>query len=91
MDTAAHCVPEGKPEKIASRVLAGKVPEVEKLRKTRGEVLYNYDREERTTDHFDLPCPLLLRIWRRNNDFKKHQFPLGRDNLWQSRFLHSAQ
>jgi len=45
MDNAEHCIPEGKPEKITSRVLAGKVPEVEKLRKARGEVLYNYSRD----------------------------------------------
>ena len=51
MDIAEQCIPEGRPEEIASRVLAGNMPEVEKLMKARGEVLYNYSRNELITDH----------------------------------------
>lgn len=51
MDIAEECVLEGKPEQIEPRVLASKMPEVEKLRKTRGEVLYEYTRDELITHH----------------------------------------
>ena len=51
MDIAEQCIPEGKPEEIASRVSARKMPEVEKLRRARGEVLYKYSRDELITDH----------------------------------------
>ncbi|MDH4291408.1 MAG: hypothetical protein OEV56_02220 [Dehalococcoidia bacterium] len=43
---AEQCISEGKPEEIASTILARKRPEVEKLRRARGEVLYNYGRDE---------------------------------------------
>jgi len=51
MDIAAQCVKEGKPEEIERRVLASKMPEVEKLRNTRGEVLYEYTKNELITHH----------------------------------------
>jgi len=51
MDFAGQCMREGKPEEIEPRVLASKMPEVEKLRKTRGEVLYEYIRDELITHH----------------------------------------
>ena len=51
MDIAEQCVREGKPEQIEPRVLASKMPELEKLRKTRGETLYEYIRDELITHH----------------------------------------
>jgi hypothetical protein len=39
MDIAGQCVKEGQPQEIEPRVLASKMPEVEKLRNTRGETL----------------------------------------------------
>jgi len=51
MNIAEQCIPEGKPEEIASTVLARKMPEVETLRRARGKVLYNYGRDELITDH----------------------------------------
>jgi glyoxylase-like metal-dependent hydrolase (beta-lactamase superfamily II) len=51
MDIAEACVREGKPQEIEPRVLASKMPEVEKLRKTRGERLYEYTRDELVTHH----------------------------------------
>jgi len=46
-----QCILEGKPEEITSRVSARKMPEVEELRRARGELLYKYSREELITDH----------------------------------------
>ena len=51
IDIADNCVKDGKTEEIESRVLASKMPEVEKLRKTRGKVLYEYTRDELITHH----------------------------------------
>jgi len=51
MDIGAQCVAEGKPEEIAPRVLAHKLPETEKLRVARGNVLYEYTRDELNTHH----------------------------------------
>ena len=51
MDIGAQCVAEGKPEEIAPRVLAHKMPETEKLRVARGNVLYEYTRDELNTHH----------------------------------------
>lgn len=51
INIAEQCLREGKPEEIEARVLASKMPEVEKLRKTRGEALYEYTRDELITHH----------------------------------------
>jgi glyoxylase-like metal-dependent hydrolase (beta-lactamase superfamily II) len=51
MDIAEQCVKEGKPDQIEPRVLASKMPELEKLRKSRGETLYEYTRDELITHH----------------------------------------
>ena len=51
MSIAAECVKKGKPDGIAPRVIASKMPEIEKLRKTRGETLYEYVRDELITHH----------------------------------------
>lgn len=51
LDIAAQCLKEGKPEQIESRVLTSKIPEVEKLRKPRGETLYEYTKNELITHH----------------------------------------
>jgi len=45
MDIAAQCIEEGKPEEIEPRVFASKMPEVEKLRKTRGEIVYEFIKD----------------------------------------------
>jgi glyoxylase-like metal-dependent hydrolase (beta-lactamase superfamily II) len=50
-DIADQCLREGKPGEIEGRVLASKMPEVEKLRKTRGEALYEYTKNELITHH----------------------------------------
>ena len=46
MDIGAACVNEGKPEEIAFRVRALMAPELEKLRKVRGDKLYYYLKDE---------------------------------------------
>jgi len=51
IDIAEQCVKEGKPEQIEPRVLASKMPELEKLKKTRGTALYEYTRNELVTHH----------------------------------------
>jgi len=51
INIAEQCIKEGKPEEIEAKALASKMPEVEKLRKTRGEVLYKYTRDELITHH----------------------------------------
>ena len=51
MDIGAQCVREGKPEEIAPRVLAHKAVETEKLKKARGNILYEYTRNELNTHH----------------------------------------
>jgi glyoxylase-like metal-dependent hydrolase (beta-lactamase superfamily II) len=51
LDIAAQCLIEGKPEQIEPRVLASKMPELEKLRKPRGEALYEYTKNELITHH----------------------------------------
>ena len=51
IDIAEQCIKEGKPEEIEPKVLASKMPEVEKLRKTRGEKLYQYTSNELITHH----------------------------------------
>jgi hypothetical protein len=49
----------GKPEGIVSTVLGGKIPEVEKLRRARGELLHNYGRHELLNWSSNLLCLLL--------------------------------
>jgi hypothetical protein len=51
MDSAAQCLKEGKPDEIEPRVLASKMPELEKLRKPRGEALDEYTKNELITHH----------------------------------------
>ena len=51
IDIAEQCVIEGKPEQIEPRVLASKMPELEKLKKTRGNALYEYTKNELITHH----------------------------------------
>jgi glyoxylase-like metal-dependent hydrolase (beta-lactamase superfamily II) len=51
MDIAEQCVREGKPEQIEPKVLASKMPELEKLKNTRGNALYEYTRNELVTHH----------------------------------------
>ncbi len=46
LDIGVKCMEEGKPEEIAPRVLAIKMPEAEKLRAARGETLYEYYSKE---------------------------------------------
>ena len=46
LDIGAECMKKGKPEEIAPRVRAFAVPELAKLRKVRGESLYQYMRDE---------------------------------------------
>lgn len=56
---------QGKPEEIEPRVLASKIPEVQKLRKTRGEILYQYTRNELITHHSKYFAEYYLnRIWK---------------------------
>ncbi len=50
-DIAEQCMREGKPEEIEPKVLASKMPELEKLKKTRGNALYEYSRNELVTHH----------------------------------------
>jgi glyoxylase-like metal-dependent hydrolase (beta-lactamase superfamily II) len=45
MEIAAQCIEEGKPEEIEPRVFASKLPEIEKLRKTRGETVYQTTKD----------------------------------------------
>jgi glyoxylase-like metal-dependent hydrolase (beta-lactamase superfamily II) len=54
LDIAAKCMKEGKPEEIEPGVLASKMPELEKLIKTRGKILYEYTRDELITHHSKL-------------------------------------
>ena len=49
MDIGSQCVAEGKPEEIASRVLAIRMPEAEKLRAARGETVYEHEGIELAT------------------------------------------
>jgi glyoxylase-like metal-dependent hydrolase (beta-lactamase superfamily II) len=51
IDIAEQCINEGKPEEIEPRVLASKMPELEKLIKTRGTALYEYTKNELVTHH----------------------------------------
>jgi glyoxylase-like metal-dependent hydrolase (beta-lactamase superfamily II) len=51
LDIAAQCVREGKPEQIEPGVLASKMPELEKLKKPRGQALYEYTKNELITHH----------------------------------------
>jgi glyoxylase-like metal-dependent hydrolase (beta-lactamase superfamily II) len=46
LDIGAQCIAEGKPEEIEPRITAMKLPEAEKLIKTRGKALYDYIVEE---------------------------------------------
>jgi hypothetical protein len=47
MDIAAECIKAGKPQDIETRTLALRMPEAEKIRKTRGdEGLYYYLSQE---------------------------------------------
>ena len=46
LDIGAECMKKGKPDEIAPRVKAFAAPELEKLRKARGESLYQYMRDE---------------------------------------------
>jgi hypothetical protein len=62
MNTAEQRVPGGRPEETVSGVWARKMPEVEKLRRARGKLLYNYGRDgPLDTEPFNLRCPLLPR------------------------------
>jgi len=45
MAIAAQCIEEGKPEEIESRIFASKLPEIEKLRKTRGETVFQFTKD----------------------------------------------
>ena len=72
MDIAEQCILEGKPEEITSRVSARKMPEVEELRRARGEVLYKYSLDALITDHSNYFAHLLLGYREKNNDFSKH-------------------
>ncbi len=51
MGIAAGCVKEGKLDEIEKRVLESKMPELEKLKKTRGNALYEYTKNELVTHH----------------------------------------
>ena len=51
IDIAEQCMRERKPEQIEPRVLASKMPELEKLKKKRGNTLYEYTRNELVTHH----------------------------------------
>lgn len=51
MDIGAQCLAEGKPREIAPRVLAHKQLETEKLKAARGNILYEYTRDELNTHH----------------------------------------
>jgi len=51
MDIAAQCIEEGKPEEIQPRVFASKIPEVEKLRRARGETVYEFTRNGPTLSY----------------------------------------
>jgi glyoxylase-like metal-dependent hydrolase (beta-lactamase superfamily II) len=64
LDIAANCLSEGKPEQIEPRVLASKMPEVEKLRKTRGEALFEYTKNELITHHSTYFAHYYLNIFR---------------------------
>ena len=57
-DVAELCIREGRPEKIASRVLSRKVAEVEERRIARREVLYNCSRDGLIIHHSTC-CALL--------------------------------
>jgi glyoxylase-like metal-dependent hydrolase (beta-lactamase superfamily II) len=46
MEIGAQCAAEGKLAEMEDRITASKMPEVEKLRDTRGEVVYQYVVEE---------------------------------------------
>jgi glyoxylase-like metal-dependent hydrolase (beta-lactamase superfamily II) len=50
MDIAEQCLKAGKPEEIEAKVLASKMPEVEKL-KRRSQTLFEYTRDELITHH----------------------------------------
>ncbi len=49
LDTGEQCMKEGVPEEIEPRVLAIKVKEAEKLRKVRGENVYEHETAELAT------------------------------------------
>ena len=51
MDIADQCMQEGNPQEIEPRVLASKMPELEKLRQSRGQEIYEYTRDELITHH----------------------------------------
>ncbi len=51
IEIAEQCMRETKPEQIEARVLASKMPELEKLKKTRGNSLYEYSKNELITHH----------------------------------------
>jgi glyoxylase-like metal-dependent hydrolase (beta-lactamase superfamily II) len=46
LNIGGTCLKEGKPKEIASRVLASRMPEIEKIRVKRGESLYAYMNQE---------------------------------------------
>ena len=46
LDIGAACIKEGKPQEIEARSKAVRQLEVEKLRKTRDQTLYNYLSQE---------------------------------------------
>ena len=64
LDIAAQCLIEGKLEQIEPRVLARKMPEVEKLRKPRGEALYEYTKNELITHHSTYFAQYYLNLFR---------------------------
>jgi glyoxylase-like metal-dependent hydrolase (beta-lactamase superfamily II) len=51
LEIAAQCLSEGKPDEIEPRVLASKMPELEKLKIPRGQALYEYTKNELITHH----------------------------------------
>lgn len=67
MDIAEQCVREGKPDEIEPRVLASKMPELEKLRKSRGETLYEYVRDELITHHSAYFAQYYLKLFQNNS------------------------
>jgi hypothetical protein len=66
MDIAGQCVREGKPGQTESRVLAGKTPELEKLRKPRGAALFEYTKNELVTRHSTYFAQYYLERFRNN-------------------------
>lgn len=54
LDIGRKCISEGKPEIIANKVFEMMLPELEKLRPVRGEVMYNYATHEHVSSQVQL-------------------------------------